>query len=87
MALDHKYKMLENIDFPTPHMAKSGACNSLILYPLRPFCVPLSMIVHNTYRHVKDKENSKILLKLLHMESSCESEQELISTQNRHGCS
>jgi hypothetical protein len=47
----------KNIAFPTPHMAKSSACNSPILYPLGTFCLSLSMIVDNTYKHVnKDKE-------------------------------
>jgi hypothetical protein len=69
-------------------MAKSGACNSLIFYPLGPFFTFLSHFcpedLHTCQRQGK---NSKILLKLLNMQRSYECEQELVSTLNRHGCS
>jgi hypothetical protein len=56
MVLDLHFEFMEKNHFSTPQMPKSGTCNSYILCPLCSSCRYLSIIIHNTYTHVKDKE-------------------------------
>ena len=52
-----------------------------------PFAFVLSIIITNTYTHIKDKKRDKILPKLLNVQSSYENEWELEVMHIRHSCS
>jgi hypothetical protein len=56
MVLDIYFELMGKLTFSTPQIPKSGACSSSILCPLCFSYLYLSIIIHNTYTHIKDKE-------------------------------
>ena len=57
MVLDFHFEKLENRLFPTPHMAKSGGCNSSILHPFDFFSSGLFLVLPLNLNTTKDKGN------------------------------